>query len=89
MRTAVLLSSCLLPTHFGTFQLDVHRTTDGAQVPVLSSYPCDGEVTNVRIHDGCFTSEVLSSTRCDCADQLSAAMRLVQRDGGLIVHLPP
>ena len=42
----------------------------------------------VRVHDACFTSEVLLSDRCDCRDQLDAAMARLAESGGLLLHLP-
>ena len=42
----------------------------------------------VRVHDACFTSEVLGSLKCDCAGQLEMAMRYLQTSGpGLIIYL--
>jgi len=42
----------------------------------------------VRIHSECFTGETLGSLRCDCADQLDQALRLIQQEGrGLVVYL--
>ena len=32
----------------------------------------------MRVHDACFTSEVLGSLKCDCAGQLELAMRYLQ-----------
>lgn len=41
-----------------------------------------------RVHSECLTSEVFGSLRCDCADQLQAAMRLIRREGrGIIIYL--
>jgi len=42
----------------------------------------------VRVHDQCFTSEVMGSRRCDCREQLEMAMELVQKQGGAIIYLP-
>jgi GTP cyclohydrolase II len=41
-----------------------------------------------RIHSSCFTSEVLGSLRCDCKEQLTAAMEIIEKEGeGVIVYL--
>lgn len=42
----------------------------------------------VRVHDQCFTSEVMGSRRCDCREQLELAMDMVQKQGGAIIYLP-
>jgi 3,4-dihydroxy 2-butanone 4-phosphate synthase/GTP cyclohydrolase II len=41
----------------------------------------------VRIHSSCITSEVFSSTRCDCAQQLQESLQIIGRDGGLVIYL--
>ena len=49
--------------------------------------PSGGEVVPVRLHDQCFTSEVLGSQRCDCKDQLELAMSYINENGGIIIYL--
>jgi 3,4-dihydroxy 2-butanone 4-phosphate synthase/GTP cyclohydrolase II len=42
----------------------------------------------VRVHSECFTGDVLGSRRCDCGEQLHAAMQLIAKEGrGIIVYL--
>jgi 3,4-dihydroxy 2-butanone 4-phosphate synthase/GTP cyclohydrolase II len=46
------------------------------------------EPTYVRIHSECFTGDVLGSQRCDCGEQLKAAMDLiVEKGSGYIIYL--
>lgn len=42
----------------------------------------------VRIHSACFTSEVLGSLRCDCAQQLEHAIALLHQEPGVVIYLP-
>jgi 3,4-dihydroxy 2-butanone 4-phosphate synthase/GTP cyclohydrolase II len=43
----------------------------------------------VRMHSSCFTGDVLDSLRCDCGDQLSIAMQMINAEGaGVVVYLP-
>ena len=43
----------------------------------------------VRVHSQCLTGDVFGSQRCDCGDQLQAAMAMVAREGrGVILYLP-
>lgn len=42
----------------------------------------------VRVHDQCFTSEVMGSKRCDCKEQLDLALDYIQEHGGAIVYMP-
>lgn len=42
----------------------------------------------VRVHDACFTSEVLGSLKCDCEQQLKQALQFIQKNGlGIIIYL--
>jgi len=42
----------------------------------------------VRVHSECLTGDVFGSQRCDCGEQLHAAMRIVSREGkGVIVYM--
>jgi len=42
----------------------------------------------VRMHSECLTGDVFGSMRCDCGEQLDAAMRMIEEDGaGVIVYL--
>ena len=42
----------------------------------------------VRMHSECMTGDVFSSLRCDCGEQLDAAMRRIEEEGlGAIVYL--
>jgi 3,4-dihydroxy 2-butanone 4-phosphate synthase/GTP cyclohydrolase II len=51
--------------------------------PQVTSKP-----TYLRIHSECFTGDVLGSQRCDCGEQLKAAMDLiVEKGSGYIIYL--
>ncbi|KAK8814397.1 hypothetical protein WA158_008259 [Blastocystis sp. Blastoise] len=41
----------------------------------------------VRVHDQCFTSEVLGSLKCDCKQQLDFAINYIKQNGGLVIYL--
>jgi GTP cyclohydrolase II len=45
--------------------------------------------TLVRLHSACLTGDAFGSRRCDCGDQLAAALeRLAATRGGIILYLP-
>lgn len=47
-----------------------------------------GEPVLVRVHSSCFTGDILHSLRCDCGEQLQAAMQMVEKEGkGLILYM--
>jgi 3,4-dihydroxy 2-butanone 4-phosphate synthase/GTP cyclohydrolase II len=42
----------------------------------------------VRVHSECLTGDVFGSSRCDCGDQLHAAMRMVDQEGtGIVLYM--
>merc|ERR1712216_115662 len=46
------------------------------------------EKVPVRVHDACFTSEVLGSMKCDCAEQLQQSLDYIKENGpGIVVYL--
>jgi len=48
----------------------------------------DGKPLLTRVHSECLTGDVFGSLRCDCGDQLAAAMQLIATEGrGVLVYL--
>jgi GTP cyclohydrolase II len=68
----------------------VYRSFSGQQLePVAIIY---GDIAGksdvlVRVHDQCFTSEVMGSLRCDCKEQLDKSMEMIRDHGGVIIYL--
>src|SRR5215831_17601408 len=47
-----------------------------------------GEATLVRVHSECLTGDAFGSLRCDCGEQLSAAMRMIEGAGkGVLLYM--
>ena len=42
---------------------------------------------NVRVHSECLTGDVFHSLRCDCGEQLQAAMRYIGANGGVLLYM--
>jgi len=77
-----------LPTAYGEFSAVLFRETlTGRQHVALIRGDVDGAPNVlVRVHSECLTGDVFHSLRCDCGEQLDAAMRLiaVEPDGVLL-----
>jgi 3,4-dihydroxy 2-butanone 4-phosphate synthase/GTP cyclohydrolase II len=80
-----------IPTcHGGEFTVigyenDVDKKTHLALVK--GDINADDEVL-VRVHSECFTGDVLGSLRCDCGEQLHAAMKMIEREGkGVFLYM--
>lgn len=70
-----------LPTHLGEFMIYGFRDLDSGEeaVALVVGTPSPGTTSLVRIHSQCLTGDVFSSDRCDCGDQLKAAMNLIAK----------
>ena len=79
-----------MPTAYGDFDIIGYSTAmDGREHIALVKGNVD-EVDNVlvRMHSECLTGDVFGSKRCDCGEQLQAALRQIDEEGaGAIVYL--
>jgi 3,4-dihydroxy 2-butanone 4-phosphate synthase / GTP cyclohydrolase II len=79
-----------IPTPHGEWRIVVYRNdVDGFEHVAMVKGKVDGEPgVLVRMHSECLTGDVFHSLRCDCGEQLEAAMRHIEADGnGVIVYL--
>ena len=79
-----------LPTKYGDFKLKAFKqTTTGEEHLALVKGKWDkNESVLVRVHSSCFTGDILGSLRCDCGDQLTSAMSMINRAGkGVVLYV--
>jgi len=79
-----------LPTDYGDFDLHLYRSKlDGAHHLALVKGVIDEQrPTLVRVHSECLTGDVFGSRRCDCGNQLHAALRQIADEGtGVLVYM--
>ncbi len=79
-----------LPTEYGEFQAIVYENdVDQAHHIALVMGEIDPErPILVRVHSECLTGDVFGSQRCDCGDQLHAAMRTIAETGcGVVLYM--
>lgn len=79
-----------MPTKYGHFRLRMYTSKiDEFQHLALVMGDLSGDKPPlVRVHSECFTGDVLGSARCDCGDQLHAAMRAIAEEGrGLVLYM--
>ncbi len=82
----------VLPTIHGRFRIIGYRSSDGREhVALVRGMPqggSDGTVPLVRVHCECLTGDVFGSYRCDCGEQLDAALAAVAAYGqGAIIYV--
>ena len=79
-----------LPTKFGEFDIYGYRNkiTGKSHIAVVKGDVSDGEPVLCRVHSECLTGDVFGSCRCDCGQQLEAAMEAIEKEGrGILVYL--
>ena len=79
-----------MPTKYGEFKLAAYKqTTTGEEHLALTKGEWkEGDPVLVRVHSSCFTGDILGSLRCDCGDQLAAAMKMINEEGkGVILYM--
>jgi 3,4-dihydroxy 2-butanone 4-phosphate synthase / GTP cyclohydrolase II len=78
-----------IPTDFGDFKVYVYESVTDKyhHLALIKGRPHrDGAL--VRVHSECLTGDVFGSKRCDCGEQLRAAMGLIEKIGsGVILYM--
>ncbi|HEY8000997.1 MAG TPA: bifunctional 3,4-dihydroxy-2-butanone-4-phosphate synthase/GTP cyclohydrolase II [Solirubrobacterales bacterium] len=79
-----------LPTAFGEFTAVGYRSLldDKHHVAMVKGNVSGAEDVLVRVHSECLTGDVFHSLRCDCGEQLEAAMAMIEKQGsGVLLYL--
>ena len=79
-----------LPTKYGEFHVIAYESMlDGREhLAITKGDPSGKPGVLVRMHSECMTGDVFGSMRCDCGEQLVAAMRQIDAEGqGAVVYL--
>lgn len=82
--------STTLPTRIGKFQVHLYKseTDEKEHVALVKGEIAADTPTLVRVHSECLTGDVFGSLRCDCNEQLVAAMQLVEKEGkGVVLYM--
>jgi GTP cyclohydrolase II/3,4-dihydroxy 2-butanone 4-phosphate synthase/GTP cyclohydrolase II len=75
-----------VPTEYGPVRVVVFRRDTEEHVALVVGAPTDGAL--VRVHSECWTGEVLRSKKCDCREQLDAALAAISAAGaGIVIYL--
>ena len=80
-----------LPSEYGNFKLHLYENILDPQDNPIALVKGDVAIdkpTLVRVHSECLTGDVFGSKRCDCGDQLIAAMIMVEKEGrGAVLYM--
>jgi 3,4-dihydroxy 2-butanone 4-phosphate synthase / GTP cyclohydrolase II len=80
--------SVQLPTEFGAFKAIAFRETLTGRDHLALVMGEVGDDVLVRVHSECLTGDVFHSLRCDCGEQLSAALAAIAAEGsGVLLYM--
>ena len=85
-----LVAMAELPTRFGNFHIVAFENNrDGKEhVAITKGDVIGASDVPVRIHSECLTGDALGSLRCDCRDQLEAALTTIGgMEKGMVLYL--
>jgi 3,4-dihydroxy 2-butanone 4-phosphate synthase/GTP cyclohydrolase II len=79
-----------MPTEWGSFELVAFKqiNTGDTHLALIKGSWEENEPVMVRVHSSCVTGDIFGSCRCDCGEQLHAAMEMVEKEGkGVILYM--
>jgi 3,4-dihydroxy 2-butanone 4-phosphate synthase/GTP cyclohydrolase II len=79
-----------LPSKYGTFDIYLYRSdTDSKEhIALVKGEILPAVATLVRVHSECLTGDIFGSLRCDCNEQLMAALLMVEKAGsGVVLYM--
>lgn len=93
-RRREVLVKCIaktrLPSKFGDFDLYLYESqeSDHHHVALVKGDPAKAEAPLVRVHSQCLTGDIFGSLRCDCGEQLSRALEMIEKAGaGVFLYM--
>lgn len=84
----VRIAEAALPTQSGNFRVAVFQVEGAEIVALLHGDLETADSPVVRLHSECLTGDVLGSLRCDCGEQLEAALEHISHERcGILLYL--
>ena len=84
------VADAVLPTKFGIFKIVafVNKITGQEHAALVMGDVAGIDPVLCRVHSGCITGESFGSLKCDCGQQLDAALKMIAEEGrGVLVYL--
>ena len=88
-RLVKRVAETALPTSAGEMTIIAYQTryAPEEEVAVVKGAIDPDRPVLVRVHDQCFTGDVLHSLRCDCGEQKDLALDMIGEHGGVFLYL--
>ncbi|MGM0603938.1 MAG: bifunctional 3,4-dihydroxy-2-butanone-4-phosphate synthase/GTP cyclohydrolase II [Bacillota bacterium] len=83
-------AEAVLPTKFGEFDIKVYSTKIDSRehIALVKGDISSKEDVLVRVHSECLTGDTFGSLRCDCGEQLAAALSIINKEGqGVLLYM--
>jgi len=80
----------VMPTRYGNFDLVAYTTNldDAQHIALVKGDIKPEDEVLVRVHSECMTGDLFHSLRCDCGEQLEAAMSAIEDEGkGVLLYM--
>lgn len=74
-----------LPSRFGNFKVKAFK--EGHKEHLVIYKESLDETPIVRVHSECLTGDAIGSLKCDCRDQLEFALKVIEKEGGMVLYL--
>ncbi len=84
------VTNAKLPTKYGDFVIHgfINELNGEHHVALTMGDVTDGSPVLVRVHSECLTGDAFGSLKCDCGDQLAAAMKKISEEGrGVLLYM--
>ena len=75
-----------LPTKYGKFIIKAYKEEHQEHLVLMSENFKDLETPYVRVHSECLTGDTFGSLKCDCQNQLQAALKFISKHGGMVIY---
>ena len=75
-----------LPSKYGDFIVKAYKDGFQEHLVIMSENFSTLTTPYVRIHSECLTGDALGSLKCDCGNQLSLGLELIQEEGGMVIY---
>jgi 3,4-dihydroxy 2-butanone 4-phosphate synthase/GTP cyclohydrolase II len=79
-----------MPTKYGHFRVRAYSQPGSPEphLAIIKGSWKKNEPVLVRVHSSCLTGDIMGSMRCDCGDQLSCALQMIEKEGkGVVLYM--
>lgn len=79
-----------LPSKFGNFNIIIYKSNvdEKEHIALVKGNVKTKKPVLVRVHSECMTGDIFGSMRCDCREQLTKSMEMIEKEGsGVVLYM--